>query len=93
MLKLKLAILATGAALTLGSASALAMVAGDPDAHGDAVASAAHNCAHGPHGLHGHCVSSVARANGAAESAENSEKSPDKSEKGEHHGRALGRLS
>ena len=97
MLKFKFAVAAVGATLALGSASVMAMVVADPDAHGDLVSSAARFiCPHGPHGAHGHCVSSFARSNGAAESAENSGKSPvagSKSHKGGHHGRALGRLS
>lgn len=68
MFKLRLAILGATAALALGSAGALAMEAAgttDSDSHGDAVASAARNCAHGPGGVHGACVSSVARTEGA----------------------------
>ncbi len=68
MFKLRLAILGATAALAFGSASALAMSesvgSGDPDAHGDAVASAARNCPHGPGGVHGACVSAIASANG-----------------------------
>jgi len=37
---------------------------GDPDAHGDAVASAARNCPHGAGGVHGACVSAIASTNG-----------------------------
>src|SRR5712691_8943127 len=72
MFKLRLAILGATAALALGSASALAMSesvgSGDPDAHGDAVASAARNCPHGPGGVHGACVSAIASANGQSHS-------------------------
>src|SRR5690348_9432723 len=68
MIKFRLAILGATAALALGSASALAMSesagSGDPDAHGDAVASAARNCPHGPGGVHGECVSDIASMNG-----------------------------
>jgi hypothetical protein len=70
MIRLRLAILGATAALALGTASALAMtetgVGGDPDSHGDAVASAARNCPHGASGVHGACVSAVASANGQA---------------------------
>ncbi len=49
-------------------ASALAMQestgTGDPDAHGDAVASAARNCPHGANGVHGACVSAIASTEG-----------------------------
>lgn len=65
MFRLRIAILGAAAALALGSAGALAMESAgtnDADSHGDAVASAAHNCAHGPGGVHGACVSSVARS-------------------------------
>lgn len=68
MFRLRLAILGATAALALGSAGALAMEAAgttDSDGHGDAVSSAARNCAHGPGGVHGACVSSVARSEGA----------------------------
>lgn len=72
MLKLRFAILGAAAALTLGTASALAMTEtatfGGGDSHGDAVASAARNCAHGAGGVHGACVSSVARTNGETQS-------------------------
>lgn len=68
MLKLRFAILGAAAALTLGTATALAMTEsatfGGGDSHGDAVASAARNCPHGAGGVHGACVSSVARTNG-----------------------------
>ena len=64
MFRLRLAILGAAAALALGTASALAMQestgTGDPDAHGDAVASAARNCPHGANGVHGACVSAIA---------------------------------
>lgn len=72
MLKLRFAILGAAAALTLGTATALAMTEsatfGGGDSHGDAVASAARNCAHGAGGVHGACVSSVARTNGQTNS-------------------------
>jgi hypothetical protein len=67
MIRLRLAILGAAAALALGSASVFAMtegVTGDPDAHGDAVASAARNCPTGASGVHGACVSAIASANG-----------------------------
>ncbi len=69
MFRLRFAILGAAAALALGTASALAMVgsSGDPDAHGDAVASAARNCPHvvsGVHGAHGACVSAIASTEG-----------------------------
>lgn len=68
MFRLRLAILGATAALALGTATAFAMTeagtSGDPDSHGDAVASAARNCPHGAGGVHGACVSSVARTNG-----------------------------
>lgn len=70
MFRLRFAILGAAAALALGSAGAMAMESAgtnDADSHGDAVASAAHNCATGPGGVHGACVSSVARS----ESSEN----------------------
>jgi hypothetical protein len=72
MLKMRFAILGAAAALTLGTATALAMTEsatfGGGDSHGDAVASAARNCAHGAGGVHGACVSSVARTNGETNS-------------------------
>ena len=71
MFRLRLAILGAAGALALGSAGALAMESAgtnDADSHGDAVASAAHNCAHGPGGVHGACVSSVARSEGTENS-------------------------
>ena len=69
MLSFRFAILGAVAALTLGTASALAMQEGssgtDPDSHGDAVASAARTtCPHGPDGVHGACVSAIASAEG-----------------------------
>jgi hypothetical protein len=67
MFKLRLAILGAAAALALGTAGAMAMQdvgSNNADSHGDAVASAARNCAHGPGGVHGACVSSVARTQG-----------------------------
>lgn len=71
MIKLRLAMFGAAAALILGTASAMAMQEGangaDPDAHGDAVASAARTtCPHGPNGVHGQCVSAIASANGQA---------------------------
>ena len=62
MFRLRLAILGATAALALGTAGALAMEAAgtNNDSHGDAVASAARNCPHGPGGVHGACVSAVA---------------------------------
>jgi hypothetical protein len=69
MIKLRLAILGAAAALALGTASVFAMtegITGDPDAHGDAVASAARSCPHGASGVHGACVSAIASANGQA---------------------------
>jgi hypothetical protein len=71
MIKLRFAMFGAAAALILGTASAMAMQEGangaDPDAHGDAVASAARTtCPHGPNGVHGQCVSAIASANGQA---------------------------
>ena len=63
MFKLRLAILGAAAALALGTAGAMAMQgvsSNDADSHGDAVASAARNCPHGPNGVHGACVSAIA---------------------------------
>lgn len=62
MFKLRLAILGAAAALALGTAGAMAMqgVDSNNDSHGDAVASAARNCPHGPNGVHGACVSAIA---------------------------------
>lgn len=62
MFKLRVAILGAVAALALGTAGALAMEAAGTsgDSHGDAVASAARNCPHGPNGVHGACVSAIA---------------------------------
>ena len=72
MFKLRLAILGATAALALGAAGALAMTegvgGGDPDSHGDAVASAARNCPHhasGDRDSHGDCVSAIASSNGS----------------------------
>jgi hypothetical protein len=76
MFKLRLAILGAAAALALGTAGALAMQevgSNDADSHGDAVASAARNCAHGPHGVHGACVSSVARTEGQENSGQDND--------------------
>ena len=63
MFKLRLAIMGAAAALALGTAGAMAMQgvgSNDADSHGDAVASAARNCPHGPNGVHGACVSAIA---------------------------------
>jgi hypothetical protein len=78
MFRLRLAILGAAAALALGTASALAMQdagSNSGDSHGDAVASAARNCAHGPGGVHGACVSSVARTEGQENSQDTDTKS------------------
>jgi hypothetical protein len=74
---LRLAILGAAAALALGTAGAMAMqeVGNNNDSHGDAVASAARNCAHGPGGVHGACVSSVARTEGQENSQDTDTKS------------------
>ena len=77
MHRLRFAILGAAAALALGTAGAVAMeqsVGGgtDPDQHGDAVASAARNCPHGPNGVHGECVSAVA-SSGARENQDNND--------------------
>lgn len=69
MFKLRFAVLGAVAALSLGTASALAMQEGagsvERDAHGDAVASAARvTCPEGPNGVHGECVSDIASAEG-----------------------------
>ncbi len=79
MFKVRFAILGAAAVAALGTASALAMVGssvgGDPDGHGDAVASAARNCPHfvsGVHGAHGKCVSAIA-STGGTESQDNQE--------------------
>ena len=75
MFKLRLAILGAAAALALGTAGAMAMqgVDSNNDSHGDAVASAARNCAHGPGGVHGACVSSVARTEGQENSSQDTD--------------------
>jgi hypothetical protein len=78
MHRLRFAILGAVAALAMGTASAVAMQesAGggtDPDQHGDAVASAARTCPHGPNGVHGQCVSAVASSK--SEGQENDENS------------------
>jgi hypothetical protein len=78
MFRLRLAILGAAAALALGTAGAMAMQeagSNDADSHGDAVASAARNCAHGPNGVHGACVSSVARTEGQENSQDSDTKS------------------
>jgi hypothetical protein len=78
MFRLRLAILGAAAALALGTAGALAMQdagSNSGDSHGDAVASAARNCAHGPGGVHGACVSSVARTEGQENSQDTDTKS------------------
>jgi hypothetical protein len=76
MFKLRLAILGAAAALALGTAGAMAMQdvgSNNADSHGDAVASAARNCAHGPGGVHGACVSSVARTQGKEDSSQDTD--------------------
>jgi hypothetical protein len=76
MFKLRLAILGAAAALSLGTAGVLAMTASvgsDPDAHGDAVASAARHCPHGASGVHGACVSAIASAEGQENSDQQTE--------------------
>src|SRR5690348_14551281 len=78
MFRLRLTILGAAAALALGTAGAMAMQdvgSNDADSHGDAVASAARNCAHGPGGVHGACVSSVARSHGEDSSQDTDTKS------------------
>ena len=63
MFRLRLAILGAAAALALGTGGAMAMEgagSNNADSHGDAVAAAAHSCAHGAGGVHGACVSAVA---------------------------------
>lgn len=75
MHRFRFAILGAAAALALGTAGAIAMEqtggggGTDPDAHGDAVASAARNCPHSAsgvqgHGVHGACVSAIASTEG-----------------------------
>jgi len=80
MFKLQFAILGAAAALDLGTASALAMQggvgAGDPDAHGDAVASVARTCPHGANGVHGACVSAIASTEGQDAGTETKQTSP-----------------
>ena len=80
MFRLRFAILGAAAALALGAASALAMQggagAGDPDAHGDAVASAARTCPHGANGVHGACVSAIASTGGQDAGTETEQTSP-----------------
>ena len=76
MFKVRLAILGAAAALALGTAGAMAMQdvgSNNADSHGDAVASAARNCAHGPGGVHGACVSSVARTKGQENSSQDTD--------------------
>jgi hypothetical protein len=76
MFRLRLAILGAAAALALGTAGAMAMQdagSNNGDSHGDAVASAARNCAHGANGVHGACVSSVARTEGQENSSQDSD--------------------
>jgi hypothetical protein len=73
MFRLRLAILGAAAALALGTAGALAMQdagSSNNDSHGDDVASAARNCAHGAGGVHGACVSAIA----STEASENDTK-------------------
>ncbi len=83
MFKLRLAIGGAAAALALGTAGAMAMQGvglNDADSHGDAVASAARNCPHGPNGVHGACVSAIAsseaRENDTQESNDQSSTAP-----------------
>lgn len=82
MFKLRLAILGAAAALALGTAGAMAMqgVDSNNDSHGDAVASAARNCPHGPNGVHGACVSAIAsshaRENDTQETNDHSSTAP-----------------
>jgi hypothetical protein len=83
MFKLRLAILGAAAALALGTAGAMAMQgvgSNDADSHGDAVASAARSCPHGPNGVHGACVSAIAsseaRENNAQETDHQSSTAP-----------------
>lgn len=69
MLKFRFALLSAAAALALGTAGAVAMQTSlvgttESDSHGDAVASAARTCPHGPNGVHGECVSDIASAEG-----------------------------
>ena len=76
MIKIRVLIPAAIAALMLGTASAFAMTengsAGDSNAHGKLVSSAARTCPHnndsasGERGVHGACVSVIASANGQA---------------------------
>ncbi len=81
MSPLRLALAAAGGALALTGGAVFASTAGASlpmtgDSHGDAVSTAAHNCAHGTakdRDAHGDCVASVARTNrGHAEAANES---------------------
>jgi hypothetical protein len=77
MIKIRVLVPAAIAALVLGTASAFAMTengsAGDSNAHGKLVSSAARTCpqnndesASGERGVHGACVSAIASTNGQA---------------------------
>lgn len=72
MSKIRLAMVGVGAALALVSAVALAnvgsLVLTNNDSHGDAVASAARSCPHGPNGVHGQCVSAIASSKSESDS-------------------------
>jgi hypothetical protein len=76
MLKVRLAIVGAAVALALGAAGALAMenaTGSDPDAHGDAVSSAARfTCPHGEG--HGACVSAVAQSQGEAKETDDAQR-------------------
>lgn len=79
MFKLRLAILGAAAALALGTAGAMAMqgvVSNDADSHGDAVASAARSCPHGPNGVHGACVSAIASSEARENNAQETQDQP-----------------
>jgi hypothetical protein len=72
MSKIRFAMVGVGAALALFSAVALAnvgsLVSTNNDSHGDAVASAARGCPHGPNGVHGQCVSAIASSKSESDS-------------------------
>jgi hypothetical protein len=79
MFKLRLAILGAAAALALGTAGAMAMQgvgSNDADSHGDAVASAARSCPHGPNGVHGACVSAIASSEARESNAQETQDQP-----------------
>jgi hypothetical protein len=79
MFKLRLAILGAAAALALGTAGAMAMQgvgSNDADSHGDAVASAARSCPHGPNGVHGACVSAIASSEARENNAQETQDQP-----------------